>query len=139
LLPKQYVTNSFAARCLNCTVFESLLLHIANYLFPPAANNCADTLNTLPVCADPSWTLYIGNYNYFCCALGQVGVLPQKGSSVAAGLCVDSNVNPAASILATPVTSLPHHTDYLADICGIVSNRNPFTSGYKFNFCHPDD
>jgi hypothetical protein len=69
----------------------------------PLADDCSNTVNTLPICADPSWTLYIGNYYYFCCSSGQVGILPNPGSSVAAGLCVDSNVSPAASVLATPV------------------------------------
>lgn len=73
------------------------------------------------MCADSSWTLYVGNYDYFCCASGQVGILPDKGSSVAAGLCVDSNVSPAASVLATLVRSLQLYLGCLTDVVVIVS------------------
>jgi len=67
----------------------------------PNTGNCVETALSLPVCADPSWTLYIGNYDFFCCTAGQIGFLPNKGSSVDMGLCVNSDVSVPATAFAT--------------------------------------
>ena len=68
----------------------------------PAASNCGTSAKTLPVCADPTWQLYKGDTDYFCCLDGQKGSLPGKGVNEK-GLCVAADVSLAISLSATKV------------------------------------
>lgn len=73
----------------------------------PTTDDCISTARAIAICADPSWTLYHGNYNYFCCAQGQIGILPDASDTVVSGLCIQAGTNVAASELATAVHTLP--------------------------------
>jgi len=70
----------------------------------PEGSNCANEANTVPVCADPSWTLYIGHTHFFCCAADQIGAFNLKDSSEGPAVCLASNIPVPASELATKVT-----------------------------------
>jgi hypothetical protein len=72
----------------------------------PEASNCSPTIKSLPVCADPTWILYKGKANYFCCQADQVGILPAQNAG-RVGLCVASDVSVAMTQSATKVRSLP--------------------------------
>jgi len=65
-------------------------------------NDCHSEIVALPVCADSSWTMYLGQFNYFCCETGQVGVFVPDGY----GVCADSGVAVPASELASTVSKL---------------------------------
>jgi hypothetical protein len=70
------------------------------------ASNCSPTVKSFPVCADPTWTLYKGKANYFCCLANEVGILPARNAG-RVGLCVASDMSLAMTQSATKVRPLP--------------------------------
>lgn len=69
-----------------------------------AAQDCINVVTNFPICAAPTWNLYIYDASrnwYFCCPPGQYGVLPIAGS---AGICKPEDVAVASSLVATPVS-----------------------------------
>lgn len=70
------------------------------------ADNCFNVAKSIPVCADASWTLYMGNYNPFCCTPGQIGVLPNAADVIGSGVCAQGGTNVAVSASASVVCTL---------------------------------
>lgn len=69
----------------------------------PSSADCGEPLQTIPACADPTWTLFNGIRKYFCCAPGDIGIFPNGGLSILVGLCVPGDQNVPASVRATAV------------------------------------
>ncbi|RPA94928.1 hypothetical protein L873DRAFT_1830053 [Choiromyces venosus 120613-1] len=72
--------------------------------FPPSPSleSCAEVIETLPVCPDPSWTLWRnGDQHPFCCLPGQFGYQTASGTFGPGSSCADPGMPVAASLLAT--------------------------------------
>ncbi|OCK74133.1 hypothetical protein K432DRAFT_410112 [Lepidopterella palustris CBS 459.81] len=80
----------------------------------PSDTDCYNTLETAPICADPSWLLYnitstlLVNAGYFCCAPGYQGLNPTGSNGGNGGQdfgsCVPSDTNVAASAKAALIS-----------------------------------
>ncbi|KAH0562898.1 hypothetical protein GP486_002511 [Trichoglossum hirsutum] len=70
----------------------------------PDKSNCRSQVEALPVCADPSWTLFKSSLDYFCCQSGQVGV-----TASGAGVCAGSDVSvPQSKLASTALFDVSH-------------------------------
>ena len=104
-LPSQFVARRVSVLCKLSKVYEFVGTNADKYGFV-LAQNCIGQLQNLPVCANSSWNMFnLGGNNYFCCELGQVGVIPLTGY---AGICQAGSQGVAASLLATRVGYVYH-------------------------------
>jgi hypothetical protein len=68
-------------------------------------SDCSPTVKSFPICADPSWVLYIGKLSAkFCCEANEQGIYPKAGVG-GAGLCVAADMSVAPSQTAFEVSS----------------------------------
>jgi hypothetical protein len=68
-------------------------------------SDCLPTVKSVPVCADPSWVLYIGKLSAkFCCAANEQGIYLAARVG-GAGLCVASDMSVAPPQTAFKVSS----------------------------------
>ena len=66
--------------------------------------SCGEVIETLPVCPDPTWTLWQNDDQHpFCCLPGQFGYQTAPGTFGPGSSCADSGMPVAASLLATSV------------------------------------
>lgn len=107
-------------------------------------DNCFSDLSSIPVCADPNWTLYQGAYKgkFFCCPSDEIGLLPDNSQ---AGQCAKksqivpssrsaSKVCSCATSISNPFHILPYHStkkrgphDWFLEFGYIVSHRRAYT------------
>ncbi|PUU77885.1 hypothetical protein B9Z19DRAFT_985094 [Tuber borchii] len=74
----------------------------------PTKESCGEVIETLPVCPDPSWTLWQNDGQHpFCCLPGQFGYQTAPGTFGPGSGCADSGMPVAASLLATSL--VPAH------------------------------
>ncbi|CAZ84219.1 unnamed protein product [Tuber melanosporum] len=67
----------------------------------PTKESCAEVIKTLPVCPDPSWTLWQNeDQEPFCCLPGQFGYQTAPGTFGPGSSCADPGMPVAASLLA---------------------------------------
>ncbi|KAG0634733.1 hypothetical protein HOY80DRAFT_506742 [Tuber brumale] len=67
----------------------------------PTKESCAEVIKTLPVCPDPSWTLWQNeDQQPFCCLPGQFGYQTAPGTFGPGSSCAEPGMPVAASLLA---------------------------------------
>jgi len=94
---------------------SSTMCHAASsWVCCPDTRNCAPIAKTFPACADPSWQLYRGEVDYFCCGAGQKGALPGNDTR-GKGLCVVEDQQLSMTQSATKVSQVIITTSVVGD------------------------